>query len=728
MKINKDNYNNVIEFVEKYNDLSIIHKDYYKLTLGPIIYNYIDKLFKKHNNKQIVFSVLQALINVIDEKINNELDFNMLIKTICSNLLPKEVVEYFIDLDDQINDNNQIENENNEELMDLNNDIVVYNSDFKWRGNQIDALNNMKIQKYMSGVVQQIMGAGKSALILGGIQQHYNFFKDKQSTYMIACYRKEILNKMFFTIDKNGEYILDENKKKFWKDSNIIDLDQFEFVEYVNEKSWINFKPNGKPKLIVINTTYLDNRFMEDIHDNDDTKYLKLVMLDECHCISAPKTYKTLKWVKFENKTSIIGFSATPLRDKSGKKLCEIFSKTCNVQDSYILNLISVYDYIDALTEDIVLPFKYYYIEVKKDKKNQIGKTNKDICYNILSQVMKELPYCKIIAWTKSIAEMTLWYDEFKLRYPKLKIYKTCHTDVDDSDLNKFYDAKRDAILICVNRCREGSDIENVDCGIYLDAVMKRSILVSMQSGGRIIRPDKDKKKTRGIIIDMFVTDENKTVDMMTIDKLLDYYKRIINLNQDKDEKEQIEKLYNLLDTTIVDKEKQEITIKIDNNASHDTVIKVDLINKEIDWDCIRTQIKKLIDDEIKKTFDLTEIERLEKEYRYHVEKNISLNIKTKQGYKELSEKCGLLDEPEKYFNSIWKNWYHYLNIDVTKYSKTKEDLQKILNDNCIRNTGEYYKYAQKLNLPLMPEELYCNFTNFDSLFSTKQKLFMRKN
>jgi hypothetical protein len=52
-------------------------------------------------------------------------------------------------------------------------------------------------------------------------------------------------------------------------------------------------------------------------------------------------------------------------------------------------------------------------------------------------------------------------------------------------------------MLLCVNRGKEGSDIKNLDAGIFLDAVKYRSITVSLQTFGRVMRPDKEKKRKR---------------------------------------------------------------------------------------------------------------------------------------------------------------------------------------------------------------------------------------
>ena len=63
------------------------------------------------------------------------------------------------------------------------------------------------------------------------------------------------------------------------------------------------------------------------------------------------------------------------------------------------------------------------------------------------------------------------------------------------ANLDKFYESKGNSFLLCVNRCKEGSDIDYIDYGVFLDSVKKRSTLVSMQCPGRLCRPDKANKK-----------------------------------------------------------------------------------------------------------------------------------------------------------------------------------------------------------------------------------------
>ena len=53
---------------------------------------------------------------------------------------------------------------------------------------------------------------------------------------------------------------------------------------------------------------------------------------------------------------------------------------------------------------------------------------------------------------------------------------------------------------------------------------MKRSLLVALQTSGRVLRKDKDNKKTHGLIIDSFVNIDGIQVEVMTAQKIINYY------------------------------------------------------------------------------------------------------------------------------------------------------------------------------------------------------------
>ncbi len=48
-----------------------------------------------------------------------------------------------------------------------------------------------------------------------------------------------------------------------------------------------------------------------------DYEECNFIIFDECHGVSAPKFYNLIKKIKYDYKVPIIGFSATPLREKA---------------------------------------------------------------------------------------------------------------------------------------------------------------------------------------------------------------------------------------------------------------------------------------------------------------------------------------------------------------------------------------------------------------------------
>jgi DNA polymerase III alpha subunit len=66
-----------------------------------------------------------------------------------------------------------------------------------------------------------------------------------------------------------------------------------------------------------------------------------------------------------------------------------------------------------------------------------------------------------------------------------------------------FYKVESNAILFCANKHREGSDIKNLDCCIFLDKVENRCPKVFLQCIGRVLRVDKKNQKTFGLVIDV---------------------------------------------------------------------------------------------------------------------------------------------------------------------------------------------------------------------------------
>jgi hypothetical protein len=403
---------------------------------------------------------------------------------------------------------------------------------------------------------------------------------------------------------------------------------------------------------------------------------------------------------------------------------------------------------MNAICDGVVLPPSYTIVEIKKTCKKKIGKSNKDITEKVITDKLKDLPYKKIICWCGTIQKMKEWYMFFNKRFPELKIY--CSTSKDnvhnkegfEIDYDEFCNAEKNAVLLCVNRCREGSDIKNLDMGVYLDHVKKRGILVCIQTVGRILRPDIKKLKRCGFIIDTFINDGKIEIEIMTAQRIISYYEKVLGLTSDEsynDLLEKYKKMKEMFNDTSYDEKTKKIKIKIDDNIEHDTVgnklkiiskrnnsseriiseIKLELITKSFDWSKFTKKINSIID----KKFGIDEDESLKTEYELLREKinNIKSKYKPKNKleYKEYAKKNKLEVNPEqKFINHGWKNYYDFLGLDISKYPETLDELKEICKRHSLDNEDVYLAKCNTINLPEMPEEIYRNFSSFYNMFN----------
>jgi superfamily II DNA or RNA helicase len=571
------------------------------------------------------------------------------------------------------------------------------------------------------------MGSGKTFIMLNIISKHSKTHDNM--LYLILCDRQEVLEKIFF---KAGE--VDKDKIKFFKDNEIIDLEQFDIINYINNKpNEIKYKVD-KPTIMVINNAFLRNR------DYMKLENIGLILLDECHCISGNEIYKIMRILKYEKKISIIGFSATPLRPRMEKRIIDIFSKSFDDNEIKELNIISSYDLISAIKDEIVLPFKYYYAQTNNVNRKIITFDNKDVIKKILIDIIPTLPYKKIIVWCRTISLMEKWYLWFLNEFSELKIYMTSSKDnnfLDKYNCNydEYYNSKKNSVLIAVNRIKEGSDIPYLDCGIYLDAVKKRSIVVALQTGGRIIRPDKERKKTHGIIIDMFIMEPNKTIEMMTISKVIEYYSKILNLTNEKYENEHgslnkiYEKMMELDDKTIINKEKKEIVIRVDENEKHNLIIKLELTTMEFDWSCIKPGLH----NEMQEKFNIKDDDEFIRIIKKIKDNNIfNINSDFWKEYEEKREKYNLPKDLHNKYKEIFdkESWYELLGIDTgcwyndygtirkALYEITKEHITEEIYNKCLDSNSKLPPYPKeffkKKNFMAIEKHFNNNFMNVE--------------
>lgn len=655
--------------------------------------------------------------------INNYIEKTNFIQIYIDNIIDS-IINNISDSDEESDseNDNELENENeNEPELEVENErqnnIDDNNPTFELRPNQIKALQRNKELGFISGIHIQVTGAGKSVIILKTITDKLEYDNSKK-VFIILTDRIEILKNWFFD-DKNN---LNQKNVQFWKERNIIDLTKFNIIDTITnkDKNIINKINNvTKPTLVIMNNAFLrTNNKYEQLINN-----ISLVLLDECHSVSGPEIYKALRHIKYNLNTSIIGFSATPIRNSKNSisQLCDIFGPIIDSNNK--INIISFYDIISALQDDIILPYKFVITSIKNIK----NVNNKLILKEIINKELELLPYKKVIIWNKKIKDIKDNIKFFKNNFPNMKVYyshsgkedndNNTHNTNNDNNMHNFYTDNDNAIMLCVNRFREGCDINHLDCGIYLDQVKKRSTLVSIQTSGRVVRPDKEKLKKYGLIIENIYFDSNITIEYQTVQRIVEYYEHILNISDGEETNEYdirniIDDFNKMYQNTKFSPEKSEITIKVDDNVNHDNVIKVEI--KDLNWGLMKKFLNEIMITKLKKEND----EQLKLEFELLKDKVQKMNLKHYNDYNKLDEEYE--KKPDiKYKDYGWLGWYDFLGIDTSKYPDTKIIWKNVCIENNFKDKNIYDVNCVKYNLPLMPEELYKDFKSFYHEFTT---------
>ena len=341
-----------------------------------------------------------------------------------------------------------------------------------------------------------------------------------------------------------------------------------------------------------------------------------------------------------------------------------------------------------------------------------------------------DLPYHKVIAWVKKISHIKtdgVYYSYIKdLLGDKYSLYRSYSgnneaTPIDE--FGKFEHENSHSMLLCVNRGKEGSDINKLDTGLFLDAVKSRSTTVSLQTFGRVTRPDKDKKKKAGYIIECVKLDESKSVEMLSVKKVLNYYKMILNLSSLSGSSEYYDKIIKLFANTEFDDASKEITFKLGGVESK---LKLDVVIS--DW----TKLKDFLSKEICLKLKLSKSQLFDK-YVEIIKKqegfdNPTSNF-TKLYLKLPHVELGLPKNIYKEFGEMWekKSWYDVLGFK-TYYSL--EELRNFINTKYphikVLDSNSYYQIRNKniSKFPNYPLEYYKSdlIYNFNELLKSDNK------
>jgi superfamily II DNA or RNA helicase len=688
---------------------------------NDIINNYkdINKILDNLKKKDLKW--LEYIFKIIDkiDNFNNEDNF--------LKIFPKKedvnILKYIFN-----NITNKIKELN---LVDIDNFDI--NKKTSLKQHQIDALNTciniLNNNNKLIGIINMIMGAGKTLIELLLIELFCKNYitKDNRngSIILYISSRKNILEDIFFV----GNNKLTDYEKNFkldiTKTFNIINL-----TGDKNSKTLdINSLSKNKCNLIVVNSQYLQSIKKNKEYFKVILDKIKLVVFDECHNTSAFKVYDFLQEIKNNNyNLSLVGFSATPSRTtkKAKEYLCKLFSINDN------LKIIYEYDLFKGIIDNVVLPFKIINrnVKAKEVKRNnedieEDNENNKEVIkyetdildsHDIIqtifnSEDINNLPNKKGIGWCSSIQSANEWYKLLKAMFSNWKFYIS-HSKIDNNDYEIFCKRNKNTFLICVNRCTEGCDINNIDFAIILDPVNNRDIVRTLQMYGRIMRLSLN--KIHALIFELCLNKNNS--DAIAL-KIIHYYNVLLQLTK-SEKQDYYDELIKIFVNTFYDDINKKLTIKLDDNDEHNCVFIFD--DKIDDWSKIKDKVDKKIKDIIN-----DENIKLKLEYDKLKDRIIKLKIKNKEDYKKYAIENKIEDKPEdKYKDYGWINYYDFLGKDIGKYPKDLNKLKDICKIKKINNSKIYHKNINKYNLPEMPEELYKELINRDNLFETKEMLF----
>lgn len=348
------------------------------------------------------------------------------------------------------------------------------NQSINLRPNQIKALQVSLDNDFESGVHFHATGTGKSWIAMNII----NNFNEKypKANILWICEKKSILIEQF-----NKNNIKERNFLSIMKKFNVLNFSEYKLDNWYNSVNSSKFW--DKPLLLIINRAYLVS--------NDKYKKIKLpinlIIHDECHTIVNETTKQFYEYFLNSNTTpKCVGFSATP--ELSYKPYDKVLSQ---------------YSIYDSYMDDVIVPPK-----IKWFTCDQTIEQNEIIC---LTKQLIEKPhiiYKKIIVWCGMIELCSELANKWKTYFSD---YLICIDTSEKNNIQKnvignyddFREAESKAILFCACKHREGSDIKNLDCCIFLDKVENRSPKVFVQCIGRVLRLDSNRLKKIGLIIDI---------------------------------------------------------------------------------------------------------------------------------------------------------------------------------------------------------------------------------
>jgi len=631
--------------------LLAVRKDYCQLSpeINELLIKYSDEDLQRY---------LDYIKNYIEKKFMDNKSNDYIKKKLFDNIPPLEFNDiYSVLLNDLIS-------------KDFISNVIEYTNtkpkieNYVPRPNQQEAFDRLEKNGLETGIHCQATGCGKSYIILYYIDYCIRKFKNN-CRIILFTERINILVDLF-GLSKNNKSGNNE-KIQFWKDNNIANLKNLDILNVVNHKdrSWpIYLNESNKPTLILINRAYLTTSNYELINN------VSLVLHDECHNATSKKCNNFLEL--FKNKTTLVGFSATPLRTGKDEleELCKIYGDENNK-----LNLLTNYNLLFSMDKKLILYPEFYWYELK-DNIKMIDEFK--IIFKLLKNVIPHLPYKKIVAWCGTINRTKKWkkiFEDNSLLLPEFKFFLDTSQNTND-DYEKYYKTKGNSILFCASKHKEGSDIPYLDACMFLDKVKNRGSIPFIQSIGRVLRKENNtnSKKLKGIIIEGL--HYKKDYEKEVLEKIIKYYFILNNVcDDDNTKKHQFEELNKRIN---IDSDNKQILLKLNTN-----VLKIKICSSK--WNTLVKKLMPLLSKKIK-----------------IVENNI-LHKKLKTPYEDIEFKFSKINEciinNKDCIHKSYKGIIDYIYEILNDLSQIKKN--SIMNIKKEKFEDKGFKYNKKLNISI---------------------------
>jgi superfamily II DNA or RNA helicase len=410
---------------------------------------------------------------------------------------------------------------------------------------------------------------------------------------------------------------------------------------------------------------------------------------DEVHRITGDEYFKLLKDHLLKWNTEFLtGTSATPETGSSSQKqkLSELFGEELNiihkcdvdeaVQEGWIAKprfLVDILKSSDSRDVQLNSLLSAVGTRIQQRKDSNLWHGGKIICF--VPGSIRDTRYC-IEHATKIVPDCTVYGAVDGYRTDGAFIAAPCDGTV--------------RILFACERFREGSDVK----GLEMTAVLTGDTIAAyllLQISGRALRNDYDGKEGWSMIVRP--SEEGTTEDDVYDSVLLNIIDFLSKSN--KYESKEIERLVRMYFNVH----------RIGKGSNVEETVKR-LQSLFVRRECMtRTHKEK---------------------YALIRDLNKELNLKSKREYEDSKLKhLNFISDPDLYFKEHWTCWYEFLGIDISLFPQTKAEWKEEVKKLGICSREDYEKLHIH-NLPLYPEQMYEDYTNWNLEFNTRKPLFKR--